>query len=326
MPSKISKRQRFWTLFQHLFEKPLIASISSQRLLRRVAGLHATLCYPKPRDIRIQPVNLKHLSGLPSPPSTPSAPGHWCDRGPRPTAPHREKVVLWLHGGAYTVGGVGSHGAWAAEVAVASGARAFLADYRLAPEHTYPAAPEDAEAAYRGLLAAGYEASSIAIVGDSAGAGLAFALLGRIRAAGLPDPAAMVGISPWLDLSLSGVSVLTQQRSEAMIPASWLRRTAKLYAGDNALNDPVISPLFATWDKPAPPTFLLVGEGELLRDDTERMAEKLAAAGGQVEVLRQSGVGHIWPIRMKLAPEACHANNQIAAFLRRAFWPEPCHS
>ncbi|MCK0165199.1 alpha/beta hydrolase [Marinobacter sp. S6332] len=310
MANGISKRQRFWTLFQHLFEKPLIGAVHSQTLLRRVAGLHAWLCYPRPKDVRLQTGELSGVAG------------HWCDRGQPIVATGHKKVVLWLHGGAFTVGGVGSHGAWAASLAAASGARAFLADYRLAPEHPFPAAPEDAEAAYRGLLAAGYEPSSIAVAGDSAGGALAFALLARLRAAGLPDPAAIVAVSPWFDLSLSGESVRTNLRSEAMVPESWLRRTAQLYANGQQLDSPALSPLFETWDRPTPPTMLLVGEGELLRDDTERMAIKLADTGGQVEVLRQAGAGHIWPVRMGLTPEADYANNRIAAFLRRAFWPE----
>jgi len=310
MAKGISKRQRFWTLFQHLFEKPLIGAVHSQPLLRRVAGLHAWMCYPRPMDVRLQKSEVGGVSG------------HWCDLGTPAVTPGSKNVVLWLHGGAFTVGGVGSHGAWAATVAAASGARAFLADYRLAPEHPFPAAPDDAEAVYRGLLAEGYQPSNIAIAGDSAGGALAFALLARIRAAGLPDPAAMVAVSPWFDLSLSGASVRTNKRSEAMVPESWLRRTAQLYADGQQLDNPAVSPLFAKWDRPPPETLLLTGEDELLRDDTERMALNLSAAGGQVEILRQAGAGHIWPVRMRLSPEACYANDQMAAFLRRAFWPE----
>jgi len=310
MAKGISKRQRFWTLFQHLFEKPLIGAVRSQPLLRRVAGLHAWMCYPRPMDVRLQK---GEVGGVP---------GHWCDLGTPAVTPGSKKVLLWLHGGVFTVGGVGSHGAWAATVAAASGARAFLADYRLAPEYPFPAAPDDAESVYRGLLDEGYLPSNIAIAGDSAGGALAFALLARIRAAGLPDPAAMIAVSPWFDLSLSGESVRTNKRSEAMVPESWLRRTAQLYAGGQSLDNPAVSPLFAEWDRPPPPTMLLTGEDELLRDDTERMANILSAAGGQVEVLRQAGAGHIWPVRMHLTPEASYANNQMAAFLRRAFWPE----
>lgn len=310
MARVISKRQRFWTLFQHLFEKPLIGAVRSQTLLRRVAGLHAWLCYPRPMDVRLQ----KGTMG--------GVPGHWCDLGTLPITPDTQKVVLWLHGGAFTVGGVGTHGAWAATVAAASGARAFLADYRLAPEYPFPAALEDAEAVYCGLLAEGYQPSSIAIAGDSAGGALAFALLARIRGAKLPDPAAMVAVSPWFDLSLSGASVRTNKRSEAMVPESWLRRTAQLYADGQQLDNPAVSPLFVKWDRPPPATLLLTGQDELLRDDTERMALNLSAAGSQIEVLRQAGAGHIWPVRMHLTPEASYANDQMAAFLRRAFWPE----
>lgn len=302
----LSTRQRFWNRFSRWVEKPLIAAVRSQPLLRRVAALHARLFYHRPPDLRVEPDRLTHGGR--------SVPGWWCHRG-RSRLP---AVLLFLHGGAYTVGGPASHAHWAGALADASGMRAFLPEYRLAPEHPFPAALDDAEAVYRALLATLPADHRIVLAGDSAGGGLVFALMARLQAAGLPDPLAVVAFSPWLDLTLSGDSVQRHRASEMMLPLSWLQHAARLYTtrAPGACAHPLVSPVFHTYRRALPPTLLLCGAEELLSDDSVRMAQRLQAGGTRVSLVLQPGVGHIWPVHAGLTPEADAANDRVAAFLR----------
>lgn len=294
----MSGAQDFWNLFARWAEKPLLAAIPNQPLLRRVAGLHARLFYRRRRDMRFRP---EALGGVPC---------VRCDRG----GDDGQGVLLYLHGGAYTLGGPGSHRHWVAELAHLAGLSGVLVDYRLAPEHPFPAALDDALAAYRAVLAS-TPATRIALAGDSAGGGLAFALLSRLAVEGLPAPAAVLAFSPWTDLTLSSPSIRQNRRSEMMLPLAWLKRGARAYAGSTPPEDPGVSPVFATFTAP-PPTLIMVGAGEVLRDDSRRVAERLRAGGGQVTLEEVTGVGHDWPIHLGLSPEADAANARAAAFLR----------
>ena len=301
----VSLRQRLWNGFARSVERPLIALVTSQPLLRRVSALHAALTHLRTPDMRFRSTRLG-AGGR-------SVPALWCSRGGR--AP-QEAVILYLHGGAYTVGGAASHKHWVAQLGAACGCRAALIDYRLAPEHPFPAALDDAETAYRALLAPALGHGRVVVMGDSAGGGLAFALLARIQAAGLPAPEAIVAFSPWVDLTLSGSSM--QQHDGMMLPASWLRRAARMYAGAAGTAHPGVSPLFQSYASPPPPTLVFCGDREMLRDDTRRMADKLRAAGAQVQVDMPAGVGHIWPVHAGRSQEADRANDRAAAFVRTA--------
>ncbi|MDP3324394.1 MAG: alpha/beta hydrolase [Hydrogenophaga sp.] len=302
----VSTRQRFWNRFSRWVEKPLIAAVRSQPLLRRVAAQHARLFYHRPPDLRVESDRLTHGER--------SVPGWWCHRG-RSRLP---AVLLFLHGGAYTVGGPVSHAHWAGALADASGMRAFLPEYRLAPEHPFPAALDDAETAYRALLTLLPTGHRIVLAGDSAGGGLAFALMARLQAAELPDPLAVVAFSPWLDLTLSGDSVQRHRASEMMLPLSWLQHAARLYTSraPGGCANPLVSPLFHTYRRALPPTLMLCGAEELLSDDSVRMAQRLQAGGTRVDLRLQPDVGHIWPVHAGLTPEADAANDRVAAFLR----------
>lgn len=231
----VSLRQRFWNGFSRVMEKPLLGLISNQPLLRWVAGIHAWTFYRRCGDMRFLPVRI-------------GAQGHYvpalrCDRGPAAL----NGVILYFHGGAYTVGGPGSHKHWVAQLASVSGMRALLVDYRLAPEHPFPAARDDAMAAYLGLLESGYAPDQIILAGDSAGAGLAFSLLAQIQADGLDAPLGVVAFSPWADLRLTAPSIAGNARSEMMLPLSWLKRTAPLYAVTVGVSDPGVSPVLAQY-------------------------------------------------------------------------------
>ena len=158
-----------------------------------------------------------------------------------------DRVILYLHGGGYVVGSINTHRAMISRIARASNARALAIDYRLAPEHPFPAAVDDTIAAYKWLLAQGYKPNKIVIAGDSAGGGLTIAALLAIRDAGLPMPACGVPISPWTDLEGTGESVRTRAARDVMVTQENLAHSAKQYYGAHDPKDPLVSPLHADY-------------------------------------------------------------------------------
>lgn len=301
----VSLRQRFWNLFSRVMEKPLLGLISNQKMLRVVAGIHSWTFYRRCGDMRFLPIRIGSDGHY--------VPAVWCDRGDPPL----NGVILYFHGGAYTVGGPGSHKHWVAQLAAISGMQGLLVDYRLAPENPFPAALEDAMSAYRGLLDRGYAADQIVIAGDSAGAGLAFALLAKLQSDGLDNPLGVVAFSPWVDLRMTAASITGNASSEMMLPLRWLKRTAPMYAGTAGADNPGVSPVLADYAADTPPCLIMVGAGEILADDARAMADRLSDAGADVTHIATPNVGHIWPIRAGLTPEADTANDLAGAFMRR---------
>jgi acetyl esterase/lipase len=234
------------------------------------------------------------------------------------------KVILYLHGGAFVAGSARTHRHLAAALAAAAGARAVLPDYRLAPEHPFPAALDDALAVYRHLLGAGHAPDSIAVAGDSAGGGLAFALLLCAACQGLPRPACAAGFSPWVDLTASQSSLRRNARRDAMLPAGRAAEVARLYLGAHDPADPLASPLFGAWRDP-PPALIMASRSEILLDEAVGLAEALRGGGGDVRLELWRGVPHAWPIFMGLLPEAdaavAHAGAFFARHLRTARQP-----
>lgn len=202
-----------------------------------------------------------------------------------------KRAVLYLHGGAYVNGSILSHRHLATEVGRAAGARALALQYRLAPEHPFPSAVDDALAAYRHLLASDIQPGHIAIAGDSAGGGLAVATLLAIKAAGLPQPACAWCLSPWVDLSCSGGTMQSKAAEEPLANPDELRLFAGLYLNGAAANAPLASPLYADL-KGIAPLLIQVGSTETLLDDSVR----LAGAAGAAEV----------PVTLEVWPEMLH--------------------
>ncbi|MEV0336048.1 alpha/beta hydrolase [Nocardia sp. NPDC050717] len=219
-------------------------------------------------------------------------------------------VVLYLHGGGYTIAGPPTHRALAAHLAEAAGRPVYVLDYRLAPEHPFPAALDDAVAAYHDLLAAGH--TEITVAGDSAGGGLAVALAVTLRAGTAPGPDALLLISPWTDLGLSDPWLTG--RVDDMLPLGWLRQCALAYAADPA--DPLVSPVYADLAG-LPPVTVHVGAEEILRADAERLAESLRAAGVPVELTVFDGMWHVWHLHAGLFRAATDAVAALGAAVPR---------
>jgi acetyl esterase/lipase len=221
-------------------------------------------------------------------------------------------IVLYLHGGGYLFGSPKTHRQVLFAMAKAFQAPAYGLDYRLAPEHPFPAAVEDAAKAYNWLLAR-HPQAAIVLAGDSAGAGLAIATAVGVRDSGLKPPKAIVAFSPYSDLAVTGASVEANAKSCAMFTPRGIREAAALYlAGANA-RDPRASPLYAELAG-LPPMLLFASRHEILRDDTLRLAERASAAGVKVELVVRDRLPHVWPVFVTLLPEARDAFATVAAF------------
>ena len=226
------------------------------------------------------------------------------------------RLVLHLHGGGYFMGSPATHRGLAAAIGRSSDAVVVLPDYRLVPEHPHPAALDDAEASYRWLVeTCGIDPARMAVVGDSAGGGLAAALIVRLRATGSPLPACYVGMSPWLDLACTGESVELMEGIDPWIPGTMLQIPARFYAGERELDDPEVSPLYADLEG-FPPTLLYVGGHEVLRDDALRFVERARAAGTEASVGVFPGLWHVF-LAFPGLPESRDAIAELGAFVRR---------
>jgi monoterpene epsilon-lactone hydrolase len=232
--------------------------------------------------------------------------------------PHRhdaEVILLYLHGGAYTLGSCDSHRGMVAHIARACRARALLPEYRLAPEHPFPAALEDALATYRFLLDSGTAPEQIIAIGDSAG-GLALATLLSLRDAGEPLPAAAVLISPWTDLTATGETLRTRARHDIMLRPETVGKSAALYHGEYPADDPLISPLYADLSR-LPPLLIQVGDHEILLSDATRLAERAEGTGVDVTLHIWPGMWHVWHAYVDWVPESRRAIREIARFVDR---------
>lgn len=230
-----------------------------------------------------------------------------------PTTAQANHTILYLHGGAYVLGSLGSHGKLAAQIGHAAAATVYFCDYRLAPEHPYPAALDDALAAYRWMLAQGL--THIAIAGDSAGGGLALATTLAIRDAKLPLPSALVLISPWVDLTLNGESHSTHKARDPMLRSAWLKFGAQSYAHGEPNNAPPISPLFGDLHG-LPPMLIHVGSEEILLSDSEHLAGRAKKAGVITQLKVFKGMWHDFHAHAGALPESDQALADIGAFLK----------
>jgi acetyl esterase/lipase len=227
-----------------------------------------------------------------------------------------DRAVLYLHGGGYIIGSVRTHRVLMAGLSQASGARVLGLEYRLAPEHPFPAPVEDAVAAYRWLLAEGYDAANIAVAGDSAGGGLTVSVMVQLRYLGLPMPGAAVCFSPWVDLEGVGESMDTNAEIDPMVQREGLSFMAEVYLGGCNPRAPLAAPLYADLQG-LPPTLIQVGSAETLLDDSTRLADRTRAAGVDVRLDVWEDMIHVWQLFAPMLPEGWEALAQAGEFIER---------
>jgi acetyl esterase/lipase len=236
------------------------------------------------------------------------------------THPARRHCILYFHGGAYVAMSPRTHRSITSRLGIWSDAAVFALDYRLAPEHPFPAALDDAMAAYRALIDAGTPASRIVLAGDSAGGGLALALLLALRDAADPMPAAAVLFSPWTDLAATGPSLIENDAVDPLFFGAWVGPTARHYLGDTPATHPLASPVYADLTG-LPPLLIQVSDCEVLLDDSRRIAENARRSGVAATLQEWPGQPHGWQIYGPILPEARAALRDAADFIRARLAP-----
>ena len=241
-------------------------------------------------------------------------PALWVD----PPRTRREGAILYLHGGVYLLGSPHGYRSLAAGIAVNAGMRALVLDYRLAPEHPFPAAVDDARAAYQWLLAQGLTPEQVVVAGDSAGGGLTVALLLALRDEGQSLPAAAVCLSPWADLMADDGSRVSKAKSDQVLATADLLRSAALYLVGADPQTPLASPLYGDLGG-LPPLLIQVGSDEVLLDDAARLADKARAAGVDVTLEVWPGMFHVWQMVSVFVPEGRQALAGIGRFIDQVY-------
>ena len=284
------------TVVEMLRANPMGETIAEQR-----AGMEAGAdAAPLPEDVELEAVD---AGGVPA---------EWT-RLPGASA---DRALLYLHGGGYVMGSIRTHRGLCAGLARALGAPVLSADYRLGPEHPFPAAVEDGVAAWRHLLASGHDPARLAIAGDSAGGGLALAVAVRLRDAGDPLPGAIASLSGWLDLALTGGTWETLAGVDPLLTREGLGLYREAYLAGASPTDPLASPLYADLAG-LPPLLLQVGTAETLLDDSRELARRARAAGVEVTLEEWDEMFHDWQMFAAMLPEGQQAIDAVGQFLRK---------
>jgi len=281
----------------HLAKLPPSGTLSIEQ--RRAQYDRAERVFPTPDDVLREAV------------VAPERPAEWL----APPGARTDAVVLYLHGGGYVIGSPRSHRHLAAAIARAAGTRALLLDYRLAPEHPFPAALDDALAAYRWLLGRGVSPARIVVAGDSAGGGLTVATLLALRDRGEPLPAGGVCISPWVDLTCSGASYATKAAVDPIVIRDGVDMMAHAYVGAGDRKAPLVSPLYADL-RGLPPLLVQVGSDEVLLDDALGLGSRARGAGVDATVEEWPAMVHVWHWFLPMLDEAERAIGVIGDFVR----------
>ena len=289
--------QQLETLINMLRSLPRSQELSPQEA--RANFEKATSLIRMPEDVRCQPLD---ADGVPA---------EWVVT---PGA-QDDKVVLFLHGGGYASGSINTHRELASRISRAAGARVFLIDYRLAPEHPHPAALEDSLTAYRWLLRDGANPNHTVIAGDSAGGGLTVATLVALRDAGDPLPAAAVCLSPWVDMEGNSESRRTKASLDPSVRPDDIALQAKAYLGGADPKTPLASPLYADLHG-LPPLLIQVGGAETLLDDSTRLAERAKAVGVDTTLEVWDEMPHVWQFFSFMLPEGQQAIDRIGEYIR----------
>jgi acetyl esterase/lipase len=225
------------------------------------------------------------------------------------------RAVLYLHGGGYAIGSINTHRRLAYDISAASGARILVIDYRLAPEHPFPSAVDDAAKAWRWLLQQGFAVNRLALAGDSAGGGLTMAALVNQRDQKLGLPACAVAISPWVDLEVLGNSITARAAQDPIVTKDVLHWMAGMYLNGKEARTPLAAPIHADL-RGLPPILVQVGSAEILLDDSTRLAEKLQSAGVEVRLAIWPNMLHVFPLFAPILSEGRDGCVEIGTFIR----------
>ncbi len=298
----ISRPQRFWNAYARYIQKPVLAHARPQWLARKATSLNAMSTYRQPRGLTLARQTLT------------------CDgRAVDSTActvqgQQSNGTLLYIHGGAFVIGNLRGYKHLIARMGRQAGLRGVYIDYRLAPEHPYPAALDDAETAYRALLD-DPDAGPIAIAGDSAGGNIALALVLRLKRKGLKLPFALALMSPLTDLRLRNPSLTANLESDHLVPMSWGMRGVSDYLAGQDPATPEISPILGDFTG-CPPVFMNVDKTEVLYDDSRLMAERLQDDGVDVTLKVEFNLPHVWHLNCGRSPEANASVRDITTFLK----------
>lgn len=224
-------------------------------------------------------------------------------------------VLLYFHGGGYILGSSATHRGLTGHLAKATGVPVIVPDYRLAPEHPFPAALDDAHAVYQALLDSGLAANRIALAGDSAGGGLSLALAMRLRDEGQPLPASLTLFSPWTDLTNSQLSV---PDCEPVLNRGWIDKAARLYAGSESATTPLLSPVYGDLTG-LPPLLIQVGSQEVLLNDAQRLADRARNQDVDTTLEIYNSLWHVFQVHAGQLQRATDAVNTAGRFIKRAF-------
>lgn len=276
---------------------PMAGGTIEEMRANMLAGAAAA---PLPEDVRYEPIEI----------------GGVCAEWTMAPGAAEDRALLYFHGGGYTIGGIETHRPVVSDLSRAAGMRVLSLAYRLAPEHPFPAAVDDAVAAYRHLLELGFAASKLAIGGDSAGGGLTAATLLALRDAGDPLPAMAVCISPWLDLTQTAETFESRAAEDPMVTKAMLDMMSAAYLGGAEARQPLASPLFADLAG-LPPLLIHVGTAEVLLDDARHFASRARDAGVEVELDVWQDMIHVWHCFGLVLPEANDAIARIGEALKK---------
>lgn len=289
--------------FLRRFEKPRMARAKTPDDLRKPFEIQARMFFWPPRKSEFREDDLQIDDH--------SVPAQWAIAKDA----SEDSVILYFHGGGYVFGSPETHRSMLARLSMMTGMAACLPRYRLAPEHPFPAAINDAIAAYQSLLERGIPADRIVMGGDSAGGGLVLALLGEINRQALPQPAGVFAFSPLTDLTYSGLSFIENVKSDVVLPAERAMGMAERYLRGAAPNDPRASPIHAHFSSETP-VYLTASDREILLDDTRRMTQKLRGQGVSVTEKIVHNHPHVWPIFQRVLPEADQGLRDIAVWIK----------
>jgi acetyl esterase/lipase len=279
----------------HRLVRPMLSNAVPLSLQRRLVRQAYRSSVP-PRDVRFRKDDLGNVPVLRATPAQLAI-----------------GTILYLHGGGYIIGSAATHKGIAGHLAKLSGCEVIVPDYRLAPEHPYPAAPDDAESVYRALLSQGIPASSVALAGDSAGGGLSLVLAMRLRDQNKPLPSSITCFSPWTDLTQQQ---LYQPECEPVLHASWTKNAARLYGGQTPLTNPMISPVFGDLSGLSP-LLIQAGSQEILLNDATRLAAVAKRDGVDTTLEIYNSLWHVFQVHSGQLDRATEAVAVAADHIRR---------